>query len=507
MERVALYLRSTKDRHDVSIEAQRRELTAHAESKSYVTDAVFEDKVQSAKTDDRPAFQEMIAEAGGHDERRFDVILCLDTSRFARNATDAKIYKEHLRGRCGVRVEFVKMPTTDSYIDPLIETLMEGIDQLHSQKSKSDALRGMRENILKGFRAGGIAPIGYKLDKIVTGIREGVEVTKSKLIRDPETFTVIQAYLERRASGHSRPDAASLTGLDKSTGTFIGIEDNALAYAGHTIWFRHSEKIKGGYRGGTKVRPRPEWEIHLNTHEAMISDVQAEAILAQRALKSASQQRGRRSPYLLSGLLRCVCGANCDGDAGYYKCHRRKAGCDSRSIRQETIEQAVLGVLFEQYLTVETLAGIREQLVRLQSTTGARHKRDIEGLGTQLKDITRQIETLVALLTEVEHRRPLLTKIDELEAQRVALAERLKATLPSGANDLKRWDDHSLRSFVERYRSEMEFGDSESKKSIVRTLVASASLDGDDLTLVPNYPGITGVNMASPRGFEPRFSP
>ena len=100
-----------------------------------------------------------------------------------------------------------------------------------------------------------------------------------------------------------------------------------------------------------------------------------------------------------------------------------------------------------------------------------------------------------------------MTKIDELEAQRVALAERLKATLPSGANDLKRWDDHSLRSFVERYRSEMEFGDSESKKSIVRTLVASASLDGDDLTLVPNYPGITGVNMASPRGFEPRFSP
>jgi len=58
-------LRSTKDRHDVSIEAQRRELTAHAESKSYVTNAVFEDKVQSAKTDDRPAFQEMIAEAGG----------------------------------------------------------------------------------------------------------------------------------------------------------------------------------------------------------------------------------------------------------------------------------------------------------------------------------------------------------------------------------------------------------------------------------------------------------
>jgi site-specific DNA recombinase len=448
--------------------------------------------VQSAKTDERPAFQEMIAEAGLRD-RRFDVILCLDTSRFARNATDAKIYKEHLRGTCGVRVEFVKMPTTDSYIDPLIETLMEGIDQLHSQKSESDGLRGMKQNVLKGFRAGGRAPIGYKLNKIVTGIREGVKVTKSKLVRDPETFTVIKEYLERRASGPSRPDAASLTGLNLSTGTYVGIEDNALVYAGQTVWFRHNEKIKGGYRGGTKVRPREKWVVHTDTHEAMISEAQAETIMAQRALKSRSQQRGRRSPYLLSGLLRCVCGANFVGDAGYYKCHRRKEGCDSRSIRQETIEQAVLGVLFEQYLNVETLAGIREQLVRLESTTGARHKRDIEGLGTELKDITRQIETLVALLTEVEQRRPLLTKIDELELRRVALATKLQATVPSGANDLKRWDDDSLRSFVARYRSEIEFGDPESKKSIVRTLVASASLDGDDLTLVPNYPGITGV--------------
>jgi hypothetical protein len=91
------------------------------------------------------------------------------------------------------------MPTTDSYIDPLIETLMEGIDQLHSQKSKADALRGVRENILRGFRAGGIAPIAYLLEKKVMGTRDGVPVTKSTLIRDPDTFTLIQTYLERRA--------------------------------------------------------------------------------------------------------------------------------------------------------------------------------------------------------------------------------------------------------------------------------------------------------------------
>jgi hypothetical protein len=36
-------------------------------------------------------------------------------------------------------------------------------------------------------------------------------------------------------------------------------------------------------------------------------------------------------------------------------------------------------------------------------TTGARHKRDIEGLGAQLKDVTRQIDTLIALLTWRPH--------------------------------------------------------------------------------------------------------
>jgi hypothetical protein len=238
-----------------------------------------------------------------------------------------------------------------------------------------------------------------------------------------------QAFQEMIAEA-GRADRRFDAGLDLSPGTFVGIEDNALVYAGHTVWNRHNEKLKGSYRGGIKVRPRDQWVVHQNTHEAMISDVQAEMILAQRSLKSASQRRGRQSPYLLAGLLRCAYGANYDGDAGYYKCHRRKDGCDSRSIKQGTIEQAVLGVLFEQYLTVETLASIREQLVKLEATTGARHKRDIEGLRAQLKDITRQTDTLIALLTEIEHRRPLLTKIDELEAQRVVLAARLQVTAP-----------------------------------------------------------------------------
>lgn len=92
-----------------------------------------------------------------------------------------------------------------------------------------------------------------------------------------------------------------------------------------------------------------------------------------------------------------------------------------------------------------------------------------------------------------------VAKIDKLEAQRVALAEKLQAMAKPAARDLKKWDEKSLRSFVERYKSEIEFGDAETKKAVLRTLVASAKLDDDDLSLVPNYPVLTGVNVASPR--------
>ena len=505
MERVTLYLRSSKDRHDVSVESQKRELVEYAKSKGYAVTAVFEDKIESAKSDDRPAFQEMVAEASRPNDRRFDIILCLDTSRFARNAFDAQYYKRLLRKQQGVRVEFAKLATSDSCQDIMVEGMMESIDQFHSDKSRADGLRGMQQNIISGFRAGGRAPIGYKLDTVILGTREGMPITKSKLTRDPEKFGMVQKYLERRASGINRRAAAASTGLKLSSSTLIGIEDNALQYAGHTVWNRHNERIKGGYLAGRRLRPKEDWKILRDTHEPMISDEQAKSIALQRVENGRKQHRGRSSPYLLAGLLKCPCGANFNGDGGYYRCHRSDQ-CGSRSIKKETVEQAVLGVLFTQYLTKDSLDSIREELVKLESRKGARKQSDREGLNSRLKDITRDTDKLVGLLTEMSHTQPLLKKIEELEVARIAILAKLEVT-PPDARELKRWDEPSLRSFVESYQNQISFGDPESKKAVMNTLIASALLDGDNLSLTPNYPGFTGVKLASPRGFEPRFSP
>jgi hypothetical protein len=58
-----LYLRSSKDRHDVSIEHQRHELAKLAADRGLAIVGEFRDVVESGKDDDRPGFQDLIEAA------------------------------------------------------------------------------------------------------------------------------------------------------------------------------------------------------------------------------------------------------------------------------------------------------------------------------------------------------------------------------------------------------------------------------------------------------------
>src|SRR5690606_40020817 len=57
-----LYLRSTKDRSDVSIDAQRRELGELAKRKGIEIVAEYSDAVESAKDEHRPDFQRLLTD-------------------------------------------------------------------------------------------------------------------------------------------------------------------------------------------------------------------------------------------------------------------------------------------------------------------------------------------------------------------------------------------------------------------------------------------------------------
>lgn len=262
----ACYLRSSKDRSDLSIDAQRRALHEHAREQGMILVAEFADAVESGADDNRPGFQQLLAALKDR-QRGWNALLVLDTSRIARRRHLALIF-EHEAEKAGIAILYKSVPDTDPITSMLLRSILQAMDEWHSLTSKAKGLAGMAESIRQGWRAGGRAPRGYRLEHSPTGtLREGQPVMRSKLILASEAEAV-GSYLRARAAGKSRGMASQLSGI---SGSLHELEWQSLTYAGHTVWNQHAERGPAGYVGGSKHRPRAEWHITRNTHPSVIT--------------------------------------------------------------------------------------------------------------------------------------------------------------------------------------------------------------------------------------------
>ena len=90
-----IYARYSSDnQREESIEGQIRECTAYAEKNGITIIKHYIDRAISAKTDNRPQFQQMIKDS---DKKLFDIVLVWKLDRFARNRYDSARYKTQLK--------------------------------------------------------------------------------------------------------------------------------------------------------------------------------------------------------------------------------------------------------------------------------------------------------------------------------------------------------------------------------------------------------------------------
>jgi DNA invertase Pin-like site-specific DNA recombinase len=351
--KAATYARSSKDRSDISPAAQRRALEQLAASRSLAIVETFEDAVESGATEDRPGFQRLIR-AIKDPARTWSTLLVYDTSRIARRRYIAQAFKFELKKRGIVLLYSTRPADVDPISEVVLDSMLEAMDEVHSMISREKGLAGMRENVRRGFRAGGRAPFGYQLAHTPTGaIRDGRPVTKSRL-EPSELAHQVAGYLKARAQGVPRVVARRAASLDLAEHSLVGVEWNALTYAGHTVWNVHREP-----GSGTKRRPRSEWEISRETHRALITELEAETILSNlemsnigAALRAA---RAATSRFLLSGLLYSTDGRAWSGHGQHYRL--RKCGDRAgRIVPVDVVDQAVTQTLqtfrsSEAYLT------------------------------------------------------------------------------------------------------------------------------------------------------------
>lgn len=495
-----LYLRSSRDRHDVSIDVQRRALHELAGARGLCVVDEFADAVESGKDEDRPAFQRLL-----HDlktpGRGWDCVLVLDTSRIARRRLIAMMFEADCAKR-SVRLIYKSLPESDPATAMVLRSVLQAFDEYHSLVSRAKGLAGMAENVRQGWRAGGRAPRGYRLEYHATGaVRDGAPVTKSRLALDPEVAPVVQAYLGLRARGVARGDAIRRLRLPWPPASTQSMDWQALTYAGHTVWGMHAERQGGAAVGGEKRRPRSDWQIQRGTHEALIDDDQAEAILRQ--LEDGVQgRRLRASPVLLTGLLVGVDGERWWSDgAGSYRIGK------GRKVAAHLVEAAVMQQLERDLSAEDTVTLLRDAMDQLAGGADPIDGRRIAGMEKRAHTLAGQIARTVDLAAQLDDPAPVLRRVSALEHQRAELLAQIDemSARQSAAASATSITDDQVRALLRQLLNAITAAATGAELRDQARLALREVLDrvviepGRPTRLQLHYAVQTGVNVASPR--------
>ena len=160
--KAVIYARYSSDsQREESIDGQIRECTAFAEKNGITILRHYIDRAYSAKTDNRPDFQEMIKDSS---KKLFDMVIVWKLDRFARNRYDSARYKAQLK-RNGVKVVSATEVISEGAEGIILESVLEGYAEYYSADLSEKVIRGRTENALKCKFNGGTLPIDYVIDE------------------------------------------------------------------------------------------------------------------------------------------------------------------------------------------------------------------------------------------------------------------------------------------------------------------------------------------------------
>ena len=127
--KAVIYARYSSDsQREESIEGQLRECTEYAERNGITILRSYIDRALSARTADRPEFQNMIKDS---EQKLFDVVLIWKLDRFSRDRYDSAHYKRILK-KNGVKVVSVKENISDGPEGIILESMLEGYAEYYS---------------------------------------------------------------------------------------------------------------------------------------------------------------------------------------------------------------------------------------------------------------------------------------------------------------------------------------------------------------------------------------
>ncbi len=468
-----VYARYSSDKQtENSIDGQLRACNQFAAQHGYTILHEYIDRAVSGTTDNRPQFQQMIADAK---RQRFAFVIVYRFDRFSRNRYDSAIYKKEL-SKYGVRVISTAEHVGDGDEGIILESIYEAMDEAYSRRLSRITQRGMRETAIKGLWTGGNVPLGYKVEN-------------QRLVIDDREATIVRYLFKQYADGKTKTQIAKALNekgyTTKKKKAFTASNLSAILTNRMYIGDYHFQDIE-------------------RTCPAIISEHLFERVGA--ALDANRKIMGRKTDgtiFELSGKLYCgYCGAAMTGDSGtsqsgdvhyYYTCSTRKKkhACKKKSEKKDFIEwyiceQTVLNVLND-----ENIPKIAERVVTLSEDEAC--KDEIEKLEKQIADINKELDdcadalirsTAPAIVKRINVRVELLEK--QLNDAEVQLAQKqLVAEQRLTVADVERY----LRSFTKGDLLDEDF-----RHHIIHTFINSVYLYDDKIVMYFNIKDMSQVS-------------
>ena len=458
-----IYARYSSDnQREESIEGQIRECTAYAEKNGITIVKHYIDRAISAKTDNRPEFQQMIKDS---DKKLFDIVLVWKLDRFARNRYDSARYKTQLK-KNGVKLMSATEIISEGPEGIILESVLEGYAEYYSADLSEKVIRGMTENALKGKFTGGAIPFGYIIN------------TDHRFEIDPLTAPFVAETFQRYNDGQTMReirDWLNEKGVKNQRGglmTFNTIQ--------HMLNNRR-------YIGELKYREVliPDAIPSIVTTE-LFNDVQ-EKMLKN---KKAPARRKAEDDYLLTTKLHCgYCGALMFGESGtsrtgevhrYYKCSTAKKhkGCKKKTVRKQWLEDLVVNQTMQLVRDDAAMESIIAKVMELQD----RENTNLPIYEKQLRDAESGIQNMLnaiqaGILTSSTKER--LEQLEETKRELEARIAEEKLAKPKVTEEF-------IRFWLLRFRK-LDMSLKDQRQALVDTFINAIYLYDDKVLITFNY--------------------
>jgi site-specific DNA recombinase len=515
--KAVLYARVSSERQaekDLSIPSQLKALRNYALGKDWQVAHEYVDEAESARTANRPKFQEMIRNAK-QKPAPFDVILVWKLSRFARNREDSIIHKRALK-KYGVSVISINEQVDDSPTGQLLEGLIETLDEFYSANLSQDTRRGMKENAQRGHLNGARMAFGFR-----SVLKDFNGTPKRVMEVHPIEACAVKKAFELALNGEGAKNIAqhlSAEGFRLRNGKswnkkFVSDMLRNEIYTGVYVWNRVSRK------NGINVK-NPESEIIRcrNHHEAIIDAekfAKVQSFIAQRT-PARNHPRVIASNHVLSGLLYCgSCGSRMkvssakSGSFIYYSCVKKlkegRASCNQRSVSAVKFEPLVLEtikahLLSEIHLSKLVLLVLNE--FKILETDSPELFIKIEKQLTETNNKIRRYYDLIE--NQGLELDGVASRLNELNQEKVRLlAEKSEAQKRMQQRSGPLPSPEDVKACVEDLRCILERGTFMQRKSFLRSFVRRIGIRNNEAEIEYNCPLLvsgTGKSEVLPIG-------